>query len=241
MKTKRAYLLVHDGAESCLSLDYGVRNLHLAAKRRDEDDKLDGIHIVGNEDQGRLLVLDQGHNVVQAILDHVRLLADLLLLPALSDGRSLDLEPLLLIRLGFRAILVQELQDLGRSVAIKDVLKLGDGWWDFEAHQQDLLLALQANIFGPSHHAREVAPRLDVLADAEVTGTALDQRVLASCQIIDSSNRRGCVRSDNYLGLLLVSTGLALREGRGSRLLSSFGRLSLRKDQHQRIMFTMRS
>ena len=41
-----------------------------------------------------------------------------------------------------------------------------------------------------------------------------------------------------YLGSLLRSAGLPLREGRRRGFTALFGRLSLRKEEHQRIVFT---
>lgn len=43
---------------------------------------------------------------------------------------------------------------------------------------EDLLLTLQAHVFGPFDHAREIAAWLDVLADAEVAGAFFDEGVL---------------------------------------------------------------
>lgn len=95
-----------DGAEPGLALDDGIGDAHLAAERGQEDDELNGVNIVGNEDERGLLVLDQADNVVEAVLDDVGLLADVLLLLALLDGGGLLEETLLLVRLGLRAVLV---------------------------------------------------------------------------------------------------------------------------------------
>lgn len=60
----KLYLLVNDRAESGLALHYGIWDTHLSAKSWKEDDELDRVNIVGNEDEGSLLVLDQADNVV---------------------------------------------------------------------------------------------------------------------------------------------------------------------------------
>lgn len=99
-------LLVNNGTEPGLALDYGVGNTHLAAESGEEDDELDGVDIVGDEDERSLFVLDETDNMVQAKLGGVGLLADILLLLALGDGGSLLGETLLLLRLRFRAVLV---------------------------------------------------------------------------------------------------------------------------------------
>lgn len=167
-----------DSAEAGLALDDGVRDTHLAAESGKEDDQLDGVNVVGDEDKGSLLVLDQANNVVETVLDGVGLLGDILLLLALSDGGSLLGETLLLLGLGLRAVLVEELQGLSSGVAVKDVLELGDRRGNLQAKVEDLLLALKADILGPLHHARQVALGLDVLTDAIVAGALLEERVL---------------------------------------------------------------
>jgi hypothetical protein len=201
---------VDDSAETGLALNNGVGDAHLLAEGWEEDDELDGVDIIGDQDERGLLVLNEANNVVETVLDNVGLLADVLLLLALLDGGGLLEETLLLLDLGLRAVLVEELESLGGGVLVEDLLKLGDGRGDLEAHVQDLLLALEADILGPLHHAREVALRLDVLADAEVAGPLLDERVLRS----------------------LLRASLPLGEGGRGGLLSRFRRLSLRR-RHQ--------
>jgi hypothetical protein len=60
---------VHHRAQTGLALHDGVGHAHLAAQRRQEHDQLDGVDIVGDQDQRRLLVLDQADDVVQTVLD----------------------------------------------------------------------------------------------------------------------------------------------------------------------------
>lgn len=178
MVEREAYLLVDHCAETRLALHDGVRNTHLAAESGQEDDQLNGVDIVGDEDQGSLLVLNKADDVVETVLDDVGLLGDILLLLALLDGGSLLEETLLLLGLGLRAVLVEELEGLGGGVLVEDVLELGDRRGDLQAHVEDLLLALEAHILGPLDHAGDIALGLDVLADTEVAGTLLDKRVL---------------------------------------------------------------
>lgn len=165
-------------SETGLALDDGVGDTHLAAECGEEDDELDGVDIVGDEDEGSLLVLNQADNVVETVLDDVGLLADILLLLALLDGGGLLEETLLLLDLGLRAVLVEELEGLGGGVLVEDDLELGDRRRNLQAHLQNLLLALETDILGPLDEARQVALGLDVLADAEVAWPLLDQRVL---------------------------------------------------------------
>ena len=63
-----------DRAETSLALDNDVRDTHLAAESGEEDDKLDGVDIVSDDDERRLLGLNEGNAVVQAVLDEQGLL-----------------------------------------------------------------------------------------------------------------------------------------------------------------------
>jgi hypothetical protein len=172
------YLLVDDGTETSLALDDGIGDTHLAAESGEEDNQLNGVNIVSNQDEGSLLVLNQADDVVETVLDVVGLLGDVLLLLALGDSGSLLDETLLLLGLGLRAVLGEELEGLGSGVAVQGALELSDRRRNLQAHVQNLLLALEANIFGPLDEAGQVALGLDVLADTEVAGTLLDERVL---------------------------------------------------------------
>jgi hypothetical protein len=219
------YLLVDDRSETGLALDDGVRDTHLLAKRGKEDDELNGLDIVGDEDERSLLVLNQADDVVETVLDGVGLLGNILLLLTLLDGGSLLEETLLLLGLSLRSVLVEELESLGSSVAVENVLELGESRGNLQAHLKDLLLSLEANILGPLNHATDISLGLDVLADAEVAGSLLEKGVLKSSAILARQQQEIGVTN---LGGLLAS--LTLRERGGSDLLAGLGRLSLRKE-----------
>lgn len=208
-------LLVDDGAETGLALDDGVGDTHLLAEGGEENDELDGVDVVGDQDEGGLLVLNEADNVVETVLDGVGLLGDILLLLALLDGGGLLEETLLLLRLGLGAVLVQELEGLSSGVLVEDVGELSDGRGNLDAHLENLLLALEADILGPLNHTGQVTLGLDVLADAKVAGAALDERVLGS----------------------LLGASLSLRERGGGDLLASFGGLSLRKEDISIVLY----
>ena len=106
-------LLVNDSTETGLALDDNVGNTHLTAEGGKEDNQLDGVDVVGDQDERGLLVLDETNDVVQTELSCVRLLGDILLLLALRDGSSLLGQTLLLLGLGLRAVLVEKLESLG--------------------------------------------------------------------------------------------------------------------------------
>lgn len=114
------------------------------------------------------------------------------------DGRGFGEETFLLLRLGLRAVLVEQLECLGGRVAVECVLELRDGRGNLQSQVEDLLLALQTDVLWPPvwrkrwlvkvsavakgrgfvlplkgtgnilHHARQIARGLDVLTDTEV-------------------------------------------------------------------------
>lgn len=102
-----------DRTETGLALDDNIGDTHLAAEGGEEDNQLNGVDVVGDQDEGGLLVLDEANNVVQTELGGVGLLGDILLLLALGDGGSLLGKALLLLGLGLRAVLVKDLECLG--------------------------------------------------------------------------------------------------------------------------------
>lgn len=129
--------------------------------------------------------------MVETVLDSIGLLANILLLLSRLNSGGLLVETLLLLSLGLGAVLVEEFEGLSGGVAVEDVLELSDRGGDLQAEVEDLLLALKADIFGPLHHAGEVAAGLDVLTDTEVTGTLLDEGVLTDVNITTlDENRR---------------------------------------------------
>lgn len=151
-------------AEASLALDNDVGDTHLTAESRKEDDKLDGVDVVRDHDESGLLSLDESDDVVKAVLREEGLLGVLsILLLLLSSGGGSSSEAGLLLLLGFRAVLVEELEQLGGGVLIEGVGELGDGRGDLEALVEDDLLALKANVLGPLHEAGEVSLGLDVL------------------------------------------------------------------------------
>lgn len=216
------YLLVDDRAESGLALDDGIRDAHLAAKSRQEDDQLNRIDVVGDDDKRSLLVLNEADNVVEAVLNNIRLLADVLLLLALLDGRRLPEQTLLLLRLRLRTVFVQELEHLGSSVLVKDVLELGDRRGHLQPHVENLLLALEADILRPLHHARQVPLGLDVLADAEVARPLFDQGVLTGKLSACETGGFICSTKGLTLGAFLAPA-FPWGKGAGATFLPDFG------------------
>jgi len=173
-------LLVNNSSETGLTLDDGVRNTHLTAERRNENNQLNWIDIVGNQDKVGLFVLNESNNVVETVLDGEGLLGYVFALLALRNSCGFFSQALLLLRLSFRAVFVEELESLRCLVLVERVLELSKSRWDLEAHVQNLALALETDIFRPLDHARHIADWLDILTDPKVARALLNQRILGT-------------------------------------------------------------
>ena len=75
---------MHDRTETGLALDDHVGYTHLAAESRKENDELNGVDIVGDDNERSLLGLDEGNAVVEAVLDEEGLLGGLKMTTLLS-------------------------------------------------------------------------------------------------------------------------------------------------------------
>jgi hypothetical protein len=64
------------------------------------------------------------------------------------------------------------------TVAVSNVLELGNRRGDLQTEVEDLLLALETDVCRPPDHAAKVTLGLDVLTDAEVLWALLEERVL---------------------------------------------------------------
>ena len=117
--------------------------------------------------------------MIQPIFNRIRLLANILLFLSLLDRCCFLQQSLLFLGCCFGLVFGEKLEGLRGGVAVEHIVELGDRGRDFEAEVKDLALALQAHIFGPFYHAREVTAGLDSLADAEVARAFFDERVLS--------------------------------------------------------------
>ena|SRR5579859_6728802 len=125
------------------TLDDAVWDTPLLAKMGQVDNQLNRINIMRNDNEFRLLVLNQSNTMVQSLLDEHGFLADFTLLLSILRDRLgfLDKTSLLLLcRLG--TVFVQQFEEGGGGVFVEDVGELGDGGRDLKTFLEDLLLTL---------------------------------------------------------------------------------------------------
>lgn len=125
------------------TLDDAVGNSSLLAEMRQVHNQFNRIHIMSNNNQLSLLILNQSNTMIQSLLDENRLLANFtLLLAVLGNGLCFldETRPLLLLCLG--TVLVQELEEGGGGVFVEDIGELGDCRRNLESFFEDFLLAL---------------------------------------------------------------------------------------------------
>ena len=170
--------------------------------------------LISNDDQVGLLSFNQSDNVVQTIFDKQWLLTVSLgvgLLSA-SDILSNSCQTLLLLLLGFRAVLVQQFEQVCSSVLVQSIAELSNGWWDLETLVKDNTLTLETNVFGPFNESGQITGRLNVLTDCERAGALLEAGIL---------------------WCLAGGLGLAVRVG--SWLLCSFSGLGLCEEKGKKV------
>lgn len=202
-------LLVHHSSETRAALDDAVRDLHLAAERREPNNKLDRIDIMSNDNKAGLLLLNKLGDVVDTKLQADRLFGrGRIAASLLSLGHNG--EALLLLDGGLRLILTHELEQGARGGRIHGETELVYGRGHLETDEKDLALPLQTHVLGP----------LDVAAEVHVRG----QHILANAKVLRP------LLEERVLHFLLHRLLHGLRRGRGGATLSGFG-LSLRSSE----------
>ena len=121
-------LLVDDLAEAALTLDDAEGDILLAAEGGQPEDELDGVDIMGDDDELGLLGLDELDNVVDTVLHEVGLLGTGVLAGNLALGDAL--EALRLLGLGLGLVAAHETEELGGLVLVDAVVELVDGRGD---------------------------------------------------------------------------------------------------------------
>jgi hypothetical protein len=85
--------------------------------------------------------------------------------------------------------------------------ELSDSRRDLETLVQDDLLALKADVFGPLDKASQVGSRLDILTNAKVLRTGLEERVLRCLGALGSKRgRSGLLAGLGSFGGLVIET-----------------------------------
>jgi len=197
----RGCFLVHNRTKARLAIDDRVGRTGLAAKGREVEDELDGVDIVGDNNQASFLVLDQSDDVVQPILDNYGFLGSHFLAEGLGLGGGNQTS--FLLDLGLGAVLVGQFEELRGQVLIEDVGELVDCRGYLQTLVEDPLLALETNIFGPFNIAGEIALGLDILTNAKISWPLLDQRVgrwLLGGSRLDRVGRWGDLLARGFLG-----------------------------------------
>mmetsp|Transcript_57705 Transcript_57705/g.105427 ORF Transcript_57705/g.105427 Transcript_57705/m.105427 type:complete len:254 (-) Transcript_57705:129-890(-) len=171
----RRGLLVHKLSEAAFALDDAIRNFFLAAERGQPTHELNGLHIVCNDDELCNFVLDQCGDVVQTILDHLWLLGfDLLAIFLLLS----HLQQAVLLRLPrLRHVLLHEAKYRRRLILVNGHVELVDRRWHLQAHEHDLLHALQADILRPFYKSTEVPLWLDVATQSVIARSLLEEGI----------------------------------------------------------------
>jgi len=202
-----ASLPASDAAETSLVLDDAIRDSHLAAQGGEEENELDGVDVVGDEDELSLLLFDEGRDGVYSLTDDGGALGRLILLSG-NTSFSAFAETLLLLLLGLGTVLVQKLEQLGSCLSVQRGLELVDCRRDLQAGLENGLLALETDVLGPFHEAAQIALGLDILTDTEVTGALLEEGVGHSLDLGLLDGQRGCCHLLSLLLTLLLNHGV---------------------------------
>lgn len=129
-----------------------------------------------DDDEGGFLLFDQPGDGVGARLEGVGLLVWRHVLTVLL-GLSGRLQTVLLGQLGFGPVLFKQLEQLDGGLLVRGLGELVYGWWHLQTLLKHGLVALNADVLGPTHKPGQVTAGLNVLANAEVLGPLLEQGV----------------------------------------------------------------
>jgi hypothetical protein len=115
-------LLVNEGTKSSLALQDAERYILLSAERGQPANELDGVNIVGYDDELSLLVLNQGCDLMDTILEGQGLMLLGFLTGGLGPGNLLHAHLLLLRSLG--RVLLHQLKQLSSLILVKSIGEL---------------------------------------------------------------------------------------------------------------------
>jgi len=176
-------LLVDELTEPGFTLDDLIRDVLLPAESGQPADELDGVDVVGDEDELLLLLFDQLGDVVDAVFEAdgllgIELLTLLLLLLHL-------LEPFLLLGPVLGLELLHEPEDGQHFVLVDGVFELSKSRGDFQPLEHDPFPPLEPDVQRPFNEPGQVPLGLDVTTGPEVPGLLLEQGILLLSVLLD--------------------------------------------------------
>jgi len=148
----------------------------LSAELGKPDNSFDGVNIGGDDDESSFLVFDEASNVIQTVLK--------------GDG-GLSVDGLFVFSLelssfqssfssllgGFGGIVSEELQESGGLVSVDSGAELVQCGRNLESLEEDSLLSLEDDVFGPSDESGQISSGLDITTNSEVSGSLFEERV----------------------------------------------------------------
>jgi len=197
-------------SKSGLAFDNAVWNIHLSAESWQVHNNLDWVDIVSDDDELSLLSLDQVNDLVDAAGEGGWSLAWgvwLAVGSCLGPGHQSSL----LLGLVLWRVFSGELEKLGGGLLVQGLGELVDAWGHLESLLENGALSLELDVFWPSNESGEVSFWLDVLADAKVLGSLLEERVggalLLTAEFLDWGRGHSLTFSHHFLRLFLVQVG----------------------------------
>jgi len=166
-------LHVAEFAKVGLTTDEAEGNFLSTAESGQVNNSLDGVDIVGNNNDLSLVLLNEGGDVVKTEFDEKRLGGLLVVL-----GLSSLLEALLLFGLALGGVLSEQFEELVALVLLESVVELGNAWRHLKALHEDGLLSLDTNVARPLDETGQITLGLDITSNTEVAGALLEERVL---------------------------------------------------------------
>ncbi len=116
---------------------------------------------MSDDDEEGLLVLNEGGDVVDSVLDVEGLGSLVLGIRGGSLLLGLSAKTLALGNMGLGAVLVEQLEDLSGKVLVGSLGELVDRWGDLQTLVEHTLLALKTNVLWPLGDTAEVTNGLD--------------------------------------------------------------------------------
>jgi len=189
-----AHFSADELSETGTTLDDAVWDVHLSAESWQVDNDLDGVDIVGDDDELSLLLLNEVDDLVDAGSEAGRSLGGGVWLASgacLGSGH----QSCLFLGLALWGVFLGELEQLSGGLLVKGLVKLVDAWGNLESLLENSTLSLELDVLGPSHKSGQVLLGLDVLANTKVLRPLLKKRVLLSLLFKSGALGRRCGHS----------------------------------------------